>query len=401
MRTTLTLVSLALLAGGATSRAGAQDPIPEITSLRQHIAAIRQHMPEITRAAEYTADVFARDSGYRFLVPRAYDPAMRLEMYWHAGGPPETGDADDAALRGIVVMPVRTWAASALSVAAMIERWQGMGRPVVVIGPAAGKPPFPLGQYLVDDGAVAATDDPVDRFGLANVVAVWTYYAEFVAAATRQGWRPGTYLSSLVEFNQRHNNTVRFRMPDDGTPVPRIPAGQLGNAYLDAVEAGLTAAATPAHQLIVQRAADSLRAWRDRGSTLFVASCGHYLQEEVLRDSTGTPFHPFDWRWDPAEKLKERGAQRGDAMLWFGHGGYDCPSAEVAPAFSAAGLHVVPVSDHLPVPLPANAATAVPLVWKLPDAGAPIPFPPGAVSPTSSVDGMVHWLWLMRLVGHP
>ncbi|MBP7621174.1 MAG: hypothetical protein KA745_09420, partial [Gemmatimonadales bacterium] len=145
----------------------------------------------------------------------------------------------------------------------------------------------------------------------------------------------------------------------------------------------------------------SLRARRREGGTLFVASCGHYLQESMQGDTLGSPFRPLDWRWDVAGKLRARGGGAGDGMLWFGYGGYDCPNIEVASTFNAAGLRVVVVADRPATEMAPGVAFQLPLSWRMPDAGAPVPFPPGAVAPTASVDMAIHYLWLKRLVGEP
>ena len=86
-------------------------------------------------------------------------------------------------------------------------------------------------------------------------------------------------------------------------------------------------------------------------------------------------------------------------MLWFGYGGYDCPNIEVAGTFNAAGLRVVVVADRPATEMAPGVAFQLPLSWRMPDAGAPLPFPPGAVAPTASVDMAIHYLWLRRLVG--
>ncbi|HEX3927929.1 MAG TPA: hypothetical protein VHW65_08020 [Gemmatimonadales bacterium] len=380
----------------------AQDAPPEIVELHRRIGVIRDELPAITAAAEYAADLFTRDTTMRFLVPIKYDAAMRLELYWHAGGPPDTGDADDPSTHGLVILPVRSWDGNGFAVAAMVDGYQNQGRPVFVLGSKAGKPGLSVGHWLLDNGAPSGGADQADINDAANVIVMWVLYSEIVAAATRHGWEPGIYLSVLMPFAERNNNAIQFRMPAGSVPVPAIPAGQLGAAYLTSIDSLLAVETSGEHQAAVRVAADQLRAQRAAGAHLFVATCTHYLQESIHRDSVAGPFRPVDLRWDPAAKLQQYGAKPGDVLVWFSYGSYDCPNIEVAQAFSDAGLKVLPVGETAP---PGNTQGTLlqrlPLAWRLPDAIVRIPFDPQWVAPSSSVDQMVNYFWLKRLVGTP
>ena len=375
----------------------AQDDARELAELRRRVAVIRSQLPAITDAAEYAASHFKADSGRRILVSKQVDPGLGLEFYFRAGGPPESGNADDPALRGVVLLPIRHWDGTGLGIAMLSQQYGEQGRPTIAIGPTADRPSLPVGRRFLDNGAPTGDRVHGDMNGIANMIVAWTWYAELVSAATRDGWWTGSYLTVLQPGATQHNANVRFRMP---TPPPSvIPAGRLGAAYLDALDSLLAKAGTQAHRLQVSRAADSLRAARADGGKLFVASCGHYLQEAVQGDSIGSPFRPLDWRWDVAGKLRARGGGAGDGMLWFGYGGYDCPNIDVAGTFHAAGLRVVAVADRPATETPAGVMVQLPLGWRMPDAGAPLPFAPGAVAPTASVDMAIHYLWLKRLLG--
>jgi|CXWL01.1.fsa_nt_gi hypothetical protein len=375
----------------------AQDDAREVAELRRRIAIIRSQMPAITEAAEYAAGHFKADSAKRILVPKSIDPGLGLEFIYRAGGPPESGNADDATLRGVVLLPVRHWDGLGLGIAMLAQKFQEQGRPVITIGSAADRPGIPVGRRFLDNGAPSGDRALGGLNGIANMIVAWTWYAEVVAAATRDGWWTGSYLTVLQPGATQHNAAVQFRMP---TPPPTVvAAGTLGTAYLDAVDALLATTSVASHRASVTRAADSLRARRKDGGRLFVATCGHYLQESIQSDTIASPFRPLDWRWDVAGKLRAAGASPGDGMLWFGYGGYDCPNVEVAAAFRSAGLRVVVVTDRTTTDALPGVAFDVPLAWRMPDAGAPLPFPPGAVAPTASVAMAVHYLWLNRLVG--
>lgn len=382
------------ISGSATI--SAQGVPPEIAELRRRVSVMRTTMQNVTAAAEFAAATMTRDTTLRFLISRRLDPGTYIEFLVRAGGPPDTKDADDLSAHGVVIMPVRNWDRSALTIAMQAENWRVLGRAVITIGPSAGRPALPIGDRLVDNGAPDGGTASADINGVANIIALWTFYSEFVAAASRLGWRQGIYLSDAATGGDAHNREIHFRMPD-GDAVTPVAAGQLGLAYLAGVESLLDRASDPRHQEEVVRAADSLRAWRKDGTRLLVASCGHYLLEEIPRQK-GPPFRAFDWRWDPGPRLREAGVTKGDAMLWFGYAGYDCPHAPVAAPFSQAGLKVIVVSDRLLANLPDQVRSVVRLGWPATDAVVPIPFPPGVVAPTSSVDMALHYLWLRRLV---
>ncbi len=374
----------------------AQDDAREIAELRRRIGVIRAQLPAITEAAEYAAAIFKADTSKRVLVPASVDPGMALEFYYRAGGPPESGNSDDVGRRGVVLYPVRHWEGLGFGVAMQAEQFRDQGRTMITIAPAADRPALPIGRRVLDNGAPNGDRVHAAINGIANMIVAWTWYAELVSAATRDGWWTGTYLTVLQPGATQHNAAVQFRMP---TPPPSVvAAGTLGTAYLDALDRMLASSESRAHQRAVGAAADSLRALAADGHRLFVASCGHYLQDELQRDTLATPFRPVDWRWDVAGKLRSRGASAGDGMLWFGYGGYDCPNVDVAGSFLAADLRVVLVTDRPLKESPRGLVAQVPLAWQMPDARAPLPFPPGSVAPTASVEMAVHYLWLRRLV---
>jgi hypothetical protein len=392
---------LALGASGAlflgVATASAQGVPPEIAELRRRVAAMRRNLPDITATAELAADMFTSDTTLRFLFSQHNDPSDFIEFNIRAGGPPDTRDADDGSMRGLAIMPVRSWERGALGAAMQMESWRRLGRVVFTVGSAAGRPTLPIGDRLIDNGAPSGSAEFSDINGIANLIASWTFYAEVVGAATRRGWQPGIYLSDATPGSRGHNEMVHFRMPT-GKPVPIVPKGQIGAAYLAAIDSLLDRASQPQHLAEVERAADSLRRWRKEGSRLFASSCGHFLLEELPRLTEHSPFKGIDWRWDVGAHLRDAGTKAGDGMLWFGYAGYNCPHADVADPFAAAGLRVIVVSDRLSDILPPEVRSSVTLSWPRTDAVAPIPFAPGFVAPTSSIDMGLHYLWFRRLL---
>jgi hypothetical protein len=381
--------------------ASSQTIAPEIVAVRARVAAIRAGMAQVTATAEYAANIFTNDSAARFLISSSGNRGLAAEFSFHSGASPEMRDADESGTRGIVLLTVSAWETDAFGIAMMTDRFQETGRPVIVIGSSAGKPQVADVRHLVPNGAPdgARTNRSINE--IANLIATWTMYAEFVGAATRQNWEPGILVSFLVPNADDSNYRVKFRTPPSGRAVTAIPAGQLGAQFLDRIDSLLNVAAQPAHQALMQRAADSLRAVRASGHRVFVAACGNYLQQGVVADSIGSPFQPVLAQYQLTPALLQRGASNGDAMVWFGYHGYDCPHIQASSPLQEAGIKVVSISDNSPPAFPANVMVSVPLAWRLPENIGKVPFNAEGVGSASSVEALLHYVWMRRLLGQP
>jgi hypothetical protein len=396
----------ALLCFAATvlplATAPAQGVPPEIAELRRRVAAIRADLPNVTAAADYATDLFTRDPGARFLFSASRSPALAAEFAFHTGASPEMRNADDPAAHGIVIYPVAAWESSGLTVAMLLEQWLGAGRPVIVIGSAADRPALSTLRKVITNGAPDGGRASAAINGVANMIAAWTLYVEFVASATRHQWQPGIYLSFRAPGADDLNSRVRFRTPAGPEPVASIAPGELGGEYLDRIDSLLMVAAMPRHVAIVQRAADSLRALRAAGHRLFVAGCADYLRAYIATDTVASPFKPWNgYEGAGAEVVQAHGMRANDGVLWFGYLGYDCPHVQPSQSFADAGLRVVVVADQLADQLPRNVMVGVPLSWRFPEQIGKVAFQPEGVGSASSVEAALHYLWIRRLVAAP
>ncbi len=392
-----TVSMLTMLGALAVTRLAAQGPPPEVTEMRRRVAVIRAEMPTITSVAEDAAERFARNPLSRLLVSQSWDKSFWSEMIFHGGGPTGIEEADASPLSGIVLLPVRSWEGEALRTSMFAERQIGRNRMTIVIGSTNGVPNIPLGQKRLDNGAPDGSADHATESAIANNIVAWTFVTELVAAASRHGWHPGILLSAVVPGWESANSGIKWRI-NDSTPGHQIPAGKLGSAYLDEVDRILELAGGPARSVAVNRAAAALKSVVGHGGKVYMASCMHWLSEELPRDSVATHgVRGFDWRWD-TEKIIGDLTTPNDALVWFGYGGTDCPHVQPTALFRQLQRPTAVVAG----PVTAKPATDflwIPQGWRLPDAAAPLPFAPGGVGPVSSIEAAVTWLWLRRVVG--
>jgi hypothetical protein len=374
--------------------------VKEIDDLRHRVSVLRGELGAITAAAEMTAAMLTDQPSARLLISHQYSPSLAAEFHWHTGAGPGFGDPSDS-VPGVVLAPISSWDdGAAFVLAGPVDRWESAGHAVVVFGPLAGRPAGArVAKWFVDNGATDGSNAAASANRLGNVLAMWTFYVEFVAAAARHGWHPSMYLSHMVPDADKLNENLPFRAPGAATP---IPPGVSARTYLRYVDSLLTLAARPPHIALVQRAADSLRALQAQHHRLYVGACAHFLQTEVQQDPVGSPFIPFDGQYDAGAHFAQAGGSAGDGVLWFGYGSYDCPHALAQGPLHDAGARVVVVSDNLDTRPVAGTMVKVPLEWTLPEHAVPVGFDPEGIGSGSTIDAGLHYLWIRRLVaGRP
>lgn len=398
-RSTRSLAAMVILSLVTAARTSAQTAPAEVGELRRRVVAIRAELPAITALAEDAADRLGRNPQSRLLIPHAWDKSFFSEMMVHGGGVFGLEDADDSPLGGVVLLPVRNWDGEAMRASLVAERQLAKNRFTIVIGSDAGAPPMKIGQARLDNGAPDGTAAHSIETALANNVVAWTFVAELVAAASRKGWHPGVLRTSLMSDADALNAGLQWHTRDSAV-AHRIPAGKLGSAYLDEIDRVLQLAGSPPRVAAVTRVATALRSVVAQGGKVYLGSCMHWLIEELPRDSLAKgPLRGFDWRWDPEANIS-RSTTAKDALVWFGYGGTDCPHAQVAAIFRQLKRPTAVVAGP-ETARPEADFLWIPQAWRLPDAAAPLPFPPGSIGPLSTIEAGVTWLWLKRLISQP
>jgi hypothetical protein len=135
---------------------------------------------------------------------------------------------------------------------ALLRELGRTGARVVGIGPP---PPETISDgFLPMLDAFLESDPPApaevtDRFGgeayplvsLQNLVLLWAFTAELVAACARRGAMPAMYQSVLTPGARERNALYRDRPFHEAHGVPPLPSGRMGGAYLERIGECLSA----------------------------------------------------------------------------------------------------------------------------------------------------------------
>ena len=123
----------------------------------------------------------------------------------------------------------------------LISQLRQTGAFVIGIGPEAKQFSRNLDVFLHSDPprpkAVLAhlENEPYPLVSLQNLLLLWTFTGELVAAMTRGGHMPVMFQSVLMQGAQDRNKSFGTRRFHTTHDVPPIPPGQLGGAYLDGI----------------------------------------------------------------------------------------------------------------------------------------------------------------------
>ncbi len=103
----------------------------------------------------------------------------------------------------------------------------------------------PLADYLIDNGLPpgrnrvmeVGADEPVGPVaGIANVINMWTFTAEYVAAVTRQGEMPTLWQSMFVPGAAKRNEAIGYFMFHPDLRIMPVEPGMLGRQYVSEVK---------------------------------------------------------------------------------------------------------------------------------------------------------------------
>ena len=168
------------------------------------------------------------------------------------------------------------------------------------------------GLFIGADGRFVVPTDPV-----ANLIALWTWTGEFVAACTRLGKMPVMYKAYGSPGGYDWAKKHRSKKFHEAEPTP-VRSGEFGRAFLSGLARSLDGIRTTEFADIRQ-AAELASDARLAGKKVYVFVHGH-----AIKDRMGCPHDPgyftqynegwFDPR--PGVELKS-----GDFLMYIGHGG--------------------------------------------------------------------------------
>jgi hypothetical protein len=215
-----------------------------LSLLNNTLTTSRQQMPAITASAEKAAKLILA-GGTIWAGGRQEDFAS--EATGRAGGLMSLKTLDEKSVKKNDVVLYAVSDSLNDDDLKKIEKWSSEGVEVVVFT-ARGKKTIPqVSAIYVNEPSsqialpVTVAKDhkilPVDT--LINIVNLWTWTGEFVAACTRQGKMPVLYQSYGVPGGIDRAKKYQNKVFHDDLSIKAIKPGVLGSAYLDTIETAL------------------------------------------------------------------------------------------------------------------------------------------------------------------
>lgn len=186
----------------------------------------------------------------------------------------------------------------------------------------------PYASYVIDNGldsglcltmdvGGAAKTGPIA--GVANVINMWTFTAELVAALTRQGKMPTLWQSMYVPGAEARNERIGKSMFETDFQIQPIPPGRLGKQYVTAVQGFLESIRS--QELPRFHEAGALCAETiSRGGKVVAWLIGHFMASQNRMPGTPSPFTILG-NEDVLEQLREK-LGGNDVFLHVGYSYY-------------------------------------------------------------------------------
>ena len=324
------------------------------------VEGLRQRLPAISEVADQVAGRLA--AGGRLLLASAR-PDFTSEGFVRSGGlmlaeewRPQTRLApDDTVILGWSGAPPD-------QELELLRDLRASGALIVGIGPAAWvEADSQLGTDLFLESSLPLPEAVTASFGgegyplisLQNLVVLWTFTGEIVAALTRVGRMPAMYQSVLVAGARDRNARLAGSRFHHTHQVPAMPPGQVGGDYLDAIGAILRALIEEEARAIERVGAACAQVLND-GRVIHAGMISHFPVHQH-----GAPGDPLYMRRlgaldgeSPSSSELERELQSGDLFFFLGY--YRRPTQAYRAAHRA-GARIVEViagdgSDDPPQP---------------------------------------------------
>lgn len=289
--------------------------------------SVRALLPDITDAAESVSSRLV-DGGDLYIA--SVRPDFVSEGYVRSGGMMMLREYESGAPSSRDVVIVGWSNTDSDADRSLISEIGKTGAFVIGIGPEAGLSRY-VDVFLPSDpscpeAVLALLDnEPYPLVSLQNLILLWVFTGELVAALTRVGTMPVMYQSVLVTGARDRNasfETRRFHPMHDVSPTP---AGLLGSTYLEKISTCLGSLRGEATALA--RAAAMAVDVRRNGKQIHAFLVSHFpIHQAGAPGDPGymTPLEIFKGETPDVEEL-ERKLEPGDLFFFLGY--YRRPTA--------------------------------------------------------------------------
>lgn len=218
---------------------------------------------------------------------------------------------------------------------AQLSEYKKQGALIIVFGSKNSKIAS-LGDHLIDNGLepgivpvmeIAPGDTRGPIASIANVINLWTFTAEYVAAVTRQGKMPTLWQSMFVPGAAQRNKKIGDFMFHPDMRIMPVEPGILGSQYVTAVK-GFLSGIKSSELGKFEEAGKLIAETKSSGHKVVAGIIGHFMTSQ--RRMPGFPVDLFTIVENDYgdEQLKRSSLAQGD--VWF-HIGYSMtPVRELA-----------------------------------------------------------------------
>ncbi|MFA5865691.1 MAG: hypothetical protein WC975_13540 [Phycisphaerae bacterium] len=360
-------------------------------SLDQAIACSRSRISKITASAEQAAGKIL--AGGKIWVAGSQTDIIS-EACGRAGGLMDihplnknTPDKNDIVLYGLSGKTMNDVEAGTL------RAWVKTGTSVVVFSAALGT--IPVGTLIGNctsgiEGLQAHVDGnkkmyPVDT--VANVINLWVWTGEFVAACTRVGNMPVLYQSIGLPDGYERIKKYTGKMFHDDMKIKSVAPCVLGRVYLDQIQ-HILASVRKTEMAKITQAADW---WRDTPSDkVHILVLGHMFPQH-FQDSRCPQKGYFSSGLHTTRFADLKGNPR--LVLFVGYQYAPQPLAD-----QSAGMHFKMVYSTVQPAKPANNVLYINPHWPLADGCVKVPGYDIPILPASGViDAAIYWAILAQV----
>ena len=298
-----------------------------LTALLAGVEGLRPRLPAISEVADQIAGRLAADGR---LLLASVRPDFTSEGFIRSGGlmlaeewrPQTRLSPDDTVILG--------WSgASPNQELELLRDLRASGALIVGIGPSSwAGADSQVGADLFLERAILLSEAVTAPFGgedyplisLQNLVVLWTFTGEIVAALTRIGQMPAMYQSVLVAGARDRNAQFAGSRFHQTHQVPAMPPRQVGGDYLDAIGAILRALIEEEARAIERVGAVCAQVLND-GRVIHAGMISHFPVHQH-----GAPGDPLYMRRlerldgeSPSVAELERELQLGDLFFFLGY----------------------------------------------------------------------------------